>query len=114
MYVVSCCVRLQLGIIMLTCYQDTKVVVNGPLLCIATAAHYCDVMSHLLCLLLQFVGEPVGYVQQIVVKSTVAPWDSQRLIQTDAFRAPLATAFSLLEHINSFKLVRGYAVGHCC
>ena len=88
--------------------------VSGPLLCIATAVHYCDVMSHLLCLLLQFVGEPVGYVQQIVVKSTVSPWDSQRLIQTDAFRAPLATAFSLLEHINSFKLVRGYAVGHCC
>ena len=57
---------------------------------------------------LQFVGAPVGYVQQIVVKSTVTPWDSERLVQTDAFRAPLATAFSLLEHISSFRFMRGW------
>ncbi|KAG1682612.1 Sterol regulatory element-binding protein cleavage-activating protein [Nymphon striatum] len=43
-----------------------------------------------------FVGEPVNYVQQIILKSAVSPWKSN-LIPSDAVRSPLSTVFSLFQ-----------------
>lgn len=53
-----------------------------------------------------FVGEPVAYVQQVVVKSAVSPW-SQNLIASDAFRGPLASVFKVIQELESFKYVEG-------
>ncbi|KAL8598351.1 hypothetical protein ACOMHN_047672 [Nucella lapillus] len=50
-----------------------------------------------------YVGSPVGYIQQIVVKSVVSPWQPQQMIPTDAFRAPLATVFDILNQLEKFQ-----------
>lgn len=55
----------------------------------------------------QFQGPPVSYIQQIVVKSAVSPWKSD-LILTDAFRAPLSSAFDINELINYHQISAGY------
>ncbi|CAF91877.1 unnamed protein product [Tetraodon nigroviridis] len=43
-------------------------------------------------------GPPVAYIQQVLVKAAVSPWDSS-LVPVDVFRSPLGRAFSLLEEI---------------
>ncbi|XP_042372122.1 sterol regulatory element-binding protein cleavage-activating protein-like, partial [Plectropomus leopardus] len=45
-------------------------------------------------------GPPVAYIQQVLVKAAVSPWDSS-LVPVDAFRSPLSRAFSLLEEIRN-------------
>ncbi len=50
----------------------------------------------------QYVGAPSAYIQQIIVKSVVSPWDSRQLIQSDAFRAPLSKAFDIVQKIHEF------------
>ncbi|KAK0057373.1 sterol regulatory element-binding protein cleavage-activating protein-like isoform X1 [Biomphalaria pfeifferi] len=52
------------------------------------------------------VGEPVAYIQQIVVKSTVSPWP-QTMIASDAFRAPLASVFKIVSELEQFKSMDG-------
>ena len=59
------------------------------------------------CFLFQLVGEPVGFVQQIVVKATVSPWKPEILIPTDAFRGPLGKVYEILEHIEHFRYSDG-------
>ncbi|GLD53204.1 sterol regulatory element-binding protein cleavage-activating protein, partial [Lates japonicus] len=43
-------------------------------------------------------GPPVAYIQQVLVKAAVSPWDSS-LVPVDVFRSPLGRVFSLLEEI---------------
>ncbi|GFN75373.1 sterol regulatory element-binding protein cleavage-activating protein [Plakobranchus ocellatus] len=50
-----------------------------------------------------FVKEPVAYVQQVVVKTAVSPWRSHHMMPADAFRAPLASVFSVLNELDTFK-----------
>ncbi|BFZ00983.1 hypothetical protein BsWGS_04023 [Bradybaena similaris] len=58
-----------------------------------------------------FVGEPVAYVQQIVLKSAVSPWQPQHLKVSDAFRAPLLSVFNILQQLDTFKVtVQGQEV----
>uniref|UniRef100_A0A8P4GBW1 Sterol regulatory element-binding protein cleavage-activating protein n=1 Tax=Dicentrarchus labrax TaxID=13489 RepID=A0A8P4GBW1_DICLA len=45
-------------------------------------------------------GPPVAYIQQVLVKAAVSPWDSS-LVTVDVFRSPLSRAFSLLEEIRN-------------
>ena len=54
----------------------------------------------------QFIGTPTAYIQQIIVKAVVSPWDSRQHIQTDAFRAPLTKAFDIMQQINAFQYKR--------
>ncbi|XP_012945124.1 sterol regulatory element-binding protein cleavage-activating protein [Aplysia californica] len=54
-----------------------------------------------------FVGEPVAYIQQIVVKAAVSPWPEREMVVSDAFRAPLATVFSIEEELNNLKVGKG-------
>ncbi|ELU06614.1 hypothetical protein CAPTEDRAFT_96666 [Capitella teleta] len=49
------------------------------------------------------ICSPVAYVQQIVVKSVVSPWEHEKLIPSDAFRGPLLSVFDVLDHINNFN-----------
>ena len=53
--------------------------------------------------LFQYVGSPVGYVQQVVVKSVVSPWQPQQMIPADAFRASLAKVFDVLHQLENFQ-----------
>ncbi|XP_071102680.1 sterol regulatory element-binding protein cleavage-activating protein-like [Haliotis cracherodii] len=53
------------------------------------------------------VGDPVGVVQQVVVKTTVSPWQPQNHIPTDAFRPTLAKVFEVLEHVEHARVVNG-------
>nr|XP_039262036.1 sterol regulatory element-binding protein cleavage-activating protein-like [Styela clava] len=48
--------------------------------------------------------EQVAYVQQFLVKSIVNPWNEKEMILTDAYRAPIAKIFTLLEEIENFHL----------
>ncbi|KAM7382928.1 hypothetical protein PAMP_002623 [Pampus punctatissimus] len=45
-------------------------------------------------------GPPVAYIQQVLVKAAVSPWDSN-LVPVDMFRSPLGRVFSLLEEIRN-------------
>uniref|UniRef100_A0A3Q3JAP9 Sterol regulatory element-binding protein cleavage-activating protein n=1 Tax=Monopterus albus TaxID=43700 RepID=A0A3Q3JAP9_MONAL len=45
-------------------------------------------------------GPPVAYIQQVLVKAAVSPWDSS-LVPVDVFRSPLGRVFSLLEEIHN-------------
>uniref|UniRef100_W5M9Y5 SSD domain-containing protein n=4 Tax=Lepisosteus oculatus TaxID=7918 RepID=W5M9Y5_LEPOC len=47
-----------------------------------------------------YCSPPVAYIQQVLVKAAVVPWDS-RLVPVDAFRSPLAQVFTLLEEIRN-------------
>lgn len=53
--------------------------------------------------LLQYVGAPVAYIQQIFVKSSVSPWH-KNLLAVDVFRSPLSRAFQLVEEIRNHVL----------
>uniref|UniRef100_A0A7N6AEB9 Sterol regulatory element-binding protein cleavage-activating protein n=1 Tax=Anabas testudineus TaxID=64144 RepID=A0A7N6AEB9_ANATE len=46
-------------------------------------------------------GPPVAYIQQVLVKAAVSPWDSS-LVPVDVFRSPLGQVFSLLEEIHNY------------
>ncbi|XP_039279240.1 sterol regulatory element-binding protein cleavage-activating protein [Nilaparvata lugens] len=47
-------------------------------------------------------SSPVCYVQQVVMKAAVSPWSDDFLL-TDAYRAPLAEVFSLVEVIQNYQ-----------
>ncbi|RZF42925.1 hypothetical protein LSTR_LSTR017354 [Laodelphax striatellus] len=47
-------------------------------------------------------ASPVCYVQQVVMKTAVSPWSDDFLL-TDAYRAPLAEVFSLVEVIHNYQ-----------
>ncbi|CAB1334338.1 unnamed protein product [Coregonus sp. 'balchen'] len=47
-----------------------------------------------------YQGPPVAYIQQVLVKAAVSPWDST-LVPVDVFRSPLGRVFSLLEEIRN-------------
>lgn len=59
---------------------------------------------------LQYVGPPVGFVQQFVIKSAVSPWHPQQMIPTDAFRAPLSRVFQVLHEVESFQHQTRYSL----
>lgn len=46
---------------------------------------------------------PFIYVQQIILRSMVLPWEKKNLYLTDAFRGPLFEVFKLLEIINNHE-----------
>lgn len=48
----------------------------------------------------QYRGPPVAYIQQVLVKAAVSPWDSS-LVPVDVFRSPLGRVFGLLEEIRN-------------
>lgn len=50
-----------------------------------------------------YSGIPIGFVQQIVFKGTVSPWNPDQMVAMDAFRAPLAKVFQIMDELNSFK-----------
>ncbi|XP_064456623.1 sterol regulatory element-binding protein cleavage-activating protein-like isoform X2 [Ornithodoros turicata] len=50
-----------------------------------------------------FQGPPVAYVQQVVVRSAVSPWQSDMILM-DAFRSPIAESFRIMELIGNHKL----------
>lgn len=56
---------------------------------------------------LQYLGVPVGYIQQIIVKATVSPWKQEYMVPDDAFRSPLLKVFEILEELEKFKLKDG-------
>ncbi|XP_028673300.1 sterol regulatory element-binding protein cleavage-activating protein [Erpetoichthys calabaricus] len=47
-----------------------------------------------------YLGPPVAYIQQILVKAIVSPWD-KNLIPVDVFRSPLSRVFQLVEEIRN-------------
>ena len=70
---------------------------KGPVFCFLFYASF----------ILQYNGPPTGYIQQVVVKATVAPWQVNQMIPIDAFRAPLGKVFEVIDGINNFKSVQG-------
>ncbi|XP_054027443.1 sterol regulatory element-binding protein cleavage-activating protein [Dryobates pubescens] len=50
-----------------------------------------------------YVGAPVAYIQQVLVKATVSPWQKS-FLAVDVFRAPLSRAFQLVEEIRNHAL----------
>ncbi|XP_048754317.2 sterol regulatory element-binding protein cleavage-activating protein-like [Ostrea edulis] len=64
-----------------------------------------------------YLGVPVGYIQQIIVKATVSPWKQEYMIPEDAFRSPLLRVFEILEELEKFKFRDGskeYALSDVC
>ena len=55
----------------------------------------------------QYMGVPVGYMQQIIVKATVSPWKQEYMVPDDAFRSPLLRVFEILEELEKFKFKDG-------
>ncbi|XP_034230725.1 sterol regulatory element-binding protein cleavage-activating protein isoform X1 [Thrips palmi] len=61
-----------------------------------------------------FSGSPVCYVQQVILKTAVSPWNDN-LVLTDAFRGPLSEVFKLLENIRNYELEnRSRSLSHVC
>ncbi|XP_077514894.1 SREBP cleavage activating protein isoform X3 [Amblyomma americanum] len=58
-----------------------------------------------------FQGPPVAYVQQIVVKAAVSPWQPDLLLM-DAFRSPLAEAFRITEIVGNHQFVDSNGTKH--
>lgn len=50
-----------------------------------------------------YKGPPVGYVQQITVKTAVYPWRSDFLAPIDAFRTPFGKVFDVIQQLDHFK-----------
>ncbi|XP_067400605.1 sterol regulatory element-binding protein cleavage-activating protein [Emydura macquarii macquarii] len=50
-----------------------------------------------------YLGAPVAYIQQILVKATVSPWP-KNFLAVDVFRSPLSRAFQLVEEIRNHAL----------
>lgn len=57
--------------------------------------------------------DPYIYVQQILVRTSVVPWN-ENLQLTDAFRGPLHEAFKLLEIINNHEDNNKNTLSHLC
>ena len=70
---------------------------------IAVVSSYYVAHAFIFLCLFQYVGSPVGYVQQIVVKSVVLPWRPQQMIPADAYRAPLSEVFNILHQLEEFQ-----------
>ncbi|XP_067945903.1 sterol regulatory element-binding protein cleavage-activating protein-like [Watersipora subatra] len=51
-----------------------------------------------------YTGEPVGYVQQIMVRSTIGPLSGRGLPEDDSYQALLLTAFKIREQINQLQV----------
>lgn len=51
-----------------------------------------------------FQGPPVAYVQQVVVKAAVSPWQPDMILM-DAFRSPLAESFRIMEIVGNHQVV---------
>ncbi|XP_053569674.1 sterol regulatory element-binding protein cleavage-activating protein isoform X2 [Bombina bombina] len=47
-----------------------------------------------------YTGFPVAYVQQVLVKAVVSPWD-KNFLAVDVFRSPLSRVFPLVEEIRN-------------
>lgn len=61
-----------------------------------------------------FTGPPICYVQQIIMKTAVSPWN-EKLVLTDAFRGPLAEVFTLLESIRNYEVENSSrSLSHVC
>ena len=56
---------------------------------------------------LQYFGAPVAYIQQIIVRTSITPWQSNKLIPSDSYRSSLSTVFELLEHIDNYQQRNG-------
>ncbi|CAI9532812.1 unnamed protein product [Staurois parvus] len=50
-----------------------------------------------------YLGPPVAYIQQVLVKGVVSPWD-KNFLAVDVFRSPLSRVFSLVEEIRNHVL----------
>ncbi|KAG8443429.1 hypothetical protein GDO86_012007 [Hymenochirus boettgeri] len=50
-----------------------------------------------------YVGLPVAYIQQVLVKAVVSPWDKD-FLAVDVFRSPLSRVFPLVEEIRNHVL----------
>lgn len=64
-----------------------------------------------------YLGVPVGYIQQIIVKATVSPWKQEYMVPDDAFRSPLLRVFEILEELEKFKFKDGateYSLSDIC
>jgi len=59
---------------------------------------------------------PLAFVQQVVMRAMVHPYNKEELIRTDAFRGPLASAFKLhLEDLTTFRDTKsGSDMDHEC
>ena len=55
----------------------------------------------------QYAGPAVGYIQQIVVKAAVSPWQTDDHEPIDAFTAPLNKVFDIIGELNKFRYVNG-------
>nr|XP_049585255.1 sterol regulatory element-binding protein cleavage-activating protein isoform X2 [Syngnathus scovelli] len=47
-----------------------------------------------------YQGPPVAYIQQVLLKAAVSPWDNS-LVPVDVFRSPLGRVFGLLDEIRN-------------
>ncbi|XP_075070293.1 sterol regulatory element-binding protein cleavage-activating protein [Mixophyes fleayi] len=50
-----------------------------------------------------YLGLPVAYIQQVLVKGVVSPWD-KNFLAVDVFRSPLSRVFQLVEEIRNHVL----------
>ncbi|XP_052801573.1 sterol regulatory element-binding protein cleavage-activating protein-like [Mya arenaria] len=50
-----------------------------------------------------YQGLPVGFIQQVVVKATVSPWEPTQHDPLDALHAPLSKVFRVLEDVEKFR-----------
>ncbi|XP_075684009.1 sterol regulatory element-binding protein cleavage-activating protein [Rhinoderma darwinii] len=50
-----------------------------------------------------YLGRPVAYIQQVLVKGVVSPWD-KNFLAVDVFRSPLSRVFGLVEEIRNHVL----------
>ncbi|KAM4028430.1 sterol regulatory element-binding protein cleavage-activating protein isoform 2-T2 [Anomaloglossus baeobatrachus] len=50
-----------------------------------------------------YLGRPVAYIQQVLVKAVVSPWD-KNFLAVDVFRSPLSRVFGLVEEIRNHVL----------
>lgn len=50
-----------------------------------------------------YLGRPVAYIQQVLVKGVVSPWD-KNFLAVDVFRSPLSKVFALVEEIRNHVL----------
>ncbi|KAM4688629.1 sterol regulatory element-binding protein cleavage-activating protein isoform 1-T2 [Discoglossus pictus] len=50
-----------------------------------------------------YIGLPVAYIQQVLVKAVVSPWD-KNFLAVDVFRSPLSRVFPLVEEIRNHVL----------
>uniref|UniRef100_A0A2M4A5S6 Sterol regulatory element-binding protein cleavage-activating protein n=1 Tax=Anopheles triannulatus TaxID=58253 RepID=A0A2M4A5S6_9DIPT len=57
--------------------------------------------------------EPLLYVQQIILRSSVVPWEDDLLL-TDAFRGPLYEVFKLVEMIRNHEDANKITLSHLC